>query len=173
MISIIVGTNRTGSHSANVARNYQDITHQKGIPSQVFSLEHLPDDFFTKGIYGTPSTSFEQVLNTVIVQPVRFLFIIPEYNGSYPGILKFFMDIIHPSVWAGKRVALTGVATGRAGNVRGLDHFTAVLHYLKADVYYLKPYLSAIHQHIDANKNIVNAEYRSLMEQQIEGLMRF
>jgi chromate reductase len=173
MISIIAGTDRSGSHSAEIARNYHHIITQMGEKASVFSLASLPADFFTAGVYGKPPQSFEQVMNTVIVPADKLLFVIPEYNGSFPGILKHFMDMVHPSAWAGKRAALVGVATGRSGNLRGLDHFTGVLHYLKVHVHHMKPLLSSIHLHLDEHKDVVNAEYKALMNQQVMELLQF
>ena len=59
------------------------------------------------------------------------------------------MDTVHPRHFQGKRVALVGVSDGRAGNLRGLDQFQAVLNYLKADVIWNKPKLSGIGRLLD------------------------
>jgi NAD(P)H-dependent FMN reductase len=33
-------------------------------------------------------------------------------------------------VWKGKKALLTGVSKGRAGNLRGMDHLTGIMHYV-------------------------------------------
>src|SRR5690606_14800672 len=59
----------------------------------------------------------------------KFVFIMPEYNGSFPGILKLMMDNSDiRKCWWYKKAMLAGLADGRAGNLRGLDHMTNILN---------------------------------------------
>jgi NAD(P)H-dependent FMN reductase len=37
--------------------------------------------------------------------------------------------------WPNKKALLTGVATGKGGNIRGLEHITGTLNYLKVFVH--------------------------------------
>ena len=60
----------------------------------------------------------------------KFIFISPEYNGSIPGVLKCLIDVTDRKVWKGKKALLTGVSKGRAGNLRGMDHLTGIMHYV-------------------------------------------
>ena len=61
----------------------------------------------------------------------KYIFISPEYNGSIPGVLKCLIDVSDvKKVWKGKKALLTGVSTGRAGNLRGMDHLTGIMHYV-------------------------------------------
>jgi NAD(P)H-dependent FMN reductase len=173
MISIIVGTDRPQSHSANVAQNYKQIIEKQGHDTALYSLADLPSNFFSGRSYGEVPESFEQTMDHFIAPSSHVLFVVPEYNGSFPGVLKYFIDTLPPGIWKGKRAALAGVATGRAGNLRGLDHFTGVLNYLKVEVYHNKPLFSSIHLHIDGSKAISNPEYQALMSQQMEGFVKF
>ena len=61
----------------------------------------------------------------------KYIFISPEYNGSLPGVLKCLIDVSDvKKVWKGKKALLTGVSKGRAGNLRGMDHLTGIMHYV-------------------------------------------
>ena len=71
-----------------------------------------------------------QILDTYIAPIQKFVVVMPEYNGSFPGILKLFIDAIHPDLLRRKKVALLGVSSGRAGNLRGMEHLTGVFNYL-------------------------------------------
>jgi len=44
----------------------------------------------------------------------------------------------------GKKIALAGVATGRGGNLRGLDHLTGIFHYLNVHVMPFKLPISVV-----------------------------
>lgn len=173
MITIIAGTDRQDSNTLRVAEAYAEEFENQKADYSLYSLTDLPKDFFTDGRYGTPPASFEQVLNTRIRPAEKFLFVVPEYNGSFPGVLKFFLDIIPPDTWAGKKTALAGVASGRAGNLRGLDHLTGVLHYLKAEVLHRKPLYSSIHLHLSSEGKSINKEYNALIEAQTTALLNF
>jgi len=64
----------------------------------------------------------------------RWIFVFPEYNGSFPGALKLLIDALsvrdYKTLFGNRAAALIGTASGRAGNLRGIDHLTAVLHHL-------------------------------------------
>ncbi len=65
---------------------------------------------------------FSKIETTVLEPAQKFIFVSPEYNGSIPGVLKAMFDISDvKKTWWGKKALLTGVSTGRAGNLRGMD----------------------------------------------------
>ena len=173
MMTIICGTNRAESNTFRVLEFCVKTAADQGIDATVLNLEDIPENLFFEGRYGSPVESFTQILDKKIVPASHILFVVPEYNGSYPGILKLFIDIAPPALWAGKKAALLGVATGRSGNQRGLDHLMMVLHYLNMEVYSQKPLLSSIHHHISEDGDMRNEEYQSLIENQIRGFRKF
>ena len=136
MYTIISGTNRVGSHTEKVALTYQEILKQKNIEAGIFSLKGL--------VLPTDQQDFKQKEQEILVPTDKFIFIIPEYNGSYPGVLKMMLDYSDTNTWHFKKALLTGVATGRAGNLRGMDHLADTLHYLKMTVHYNKLPISSI-----------------------------
>lgn|SRR5690606_14742407 len=173
MMTIISGTNRPESNTYKVLEYCVKAAANQGIEARVLDLQELPPTFLSEGIYGTPSDSFSQILEEKIVPASHIIFIAPEYNGSFPGILKLFLDTAPPNLWRGKKAALIGVATGRSGNQRGLDHLTAVLHYLQMEVYSQKPLLSSIHMYLNEEGNVSNKEYQILIDNQISGFKNF
>jgi NAD(P)H-dependent FMN reductase len=75
--------------------------------------------------------------NRFLIPAKKFIIIMPEYNGSYPGILKLMIDNTDVAkAWANKKVLLTGVSTGRAGNLRGMEHLTGSLLHMKMIVHH-------------------------------------
>jgi len=128
MITIISGTNRPGSNTAKVASQYRQLLEVKGVATQLLSLEGLNVHERNAGIL--------QLEEEMLIPSDKFIFISPEYNGSIPGVLKSLIDITDISkVWWGKKALLTGVSTGRAGNLRGMEHLTGVLNYVKVVVH--------------------------------------
>ena len=128
MITIISGTNRPGSNTARVARQYQQLLEAKSVSTYLLSLEGLNVHERNREIL--------ELEKEVLIPTEKFIFISPEYNGSIPGVLKSLIDITDISkVWWGKKALLTGVSTGRAGNLRGMEHLTGVLNYVKVVVH--------------------------------------
>ncbi|MCH2216216.1 MAG: NAD(P)H-dependent oxidoreductase [Flavobacteriales bacterium] len=173
MITVISSTNRVDSNSKIVSKNLIHLIEKQGFDSGLLCLEDLPREFGLPNAYGVIPESFKQDCSTYIETVDRFIFVIPEYNGSFPGVVKLFLDTLPPEIWEGKKAALVGVASGRAGNLRGLDHFTAVLNYLKVEVLSKKIPLSSIHECIDERGKISSQEYLTLLAQQITSLVKF
>jgi NAD(P)H-dependent FMN reductase len=56
-----------------------------------------------------------------------------------------FIDLSdYKKVWWGKKALLTGISTGRAGNLRGMDHLSGSLNYLKMAVHPNKLPISSV-----------------------------
>jgi len=128
MYIIISGTNRVGSNTIRIAQQYKLLLNQQGIESGLLSLEGL------NVLERNPA--FEKIEQEQLIPATKFIFISPEYNGSIPGVLKCMFDISDVrKAWAGKKALLTGVSTGRAGNLRGMEHLTGILHYMRMVVH--------------------------------------
>jgi chromate reductase len=164
MYTIISGTNRVGSHTEKVAKEYQRLLAEKNIDAQVISLQNL--NVLDR------SPEIKQLEKDFLIPTTKFIFIVPEYNGSYPGVLKSLIDNSDiKKAWHFKKALLTGVATGRAGNLRGMDHLADVLHYLKMNVHYNKLPISVIDKVMDENGrfndptlNVVNEQISDFID---------
>lgn len=165
MYTIISGTNRIGSHTEKVAREYQRLLKNKDIDANIFTLVNFDPLHRT--------SEFLKYENEILIPTTKFIFIIPEYNGSYPGVLKAMIDNSDINRdWNYKKALLTGVATGRAGNLRGMDHLSDTLHYMKMNVFYNKLPISVINKVMDAKGNL-NAETLKAIHQQLDEFILF
>lgn len=173
MITIICATNRPKNQTLKVVSTYERLLKEAGEDPIIFRMDELPNDFIVSDLFGQRSAEVEALLESKIIPAKRFIIIAPEYNGSYPGIFKTFLDGVDPAMWVGKKVALVGVATGRAGNLRGMDHLTGVLHYLKMEVFSNKVPISRLHDLLDEDDTIVDDETLRVLQLQMDGFMRF
>jgi chromate reductase, NAD(P)H dehydrogenase (quinone) len=161
MYTIISGTNRIGSHTEKVAAEYQRLLKRKNIDAGVFSLINV--DVLNR----TPE--FLKVEKEILIPTQKFIFILPEYNGTFPGVLKAMIDNSDiKKAWYYKKALLTGVSTGRAGNLRGMDHLSASLHYLKMNVHHNKLPISVINKVMDANGRLNDETLKVIGEQLVE-----
>jgi len=145
-ITIVAGSPRTDSNTRKVTNSYAALTRERNVTVKVLDLLSLPPDvLFHNQVMGQGSAQLDAWVNEYIVPASKLVFIFPEYNGSFPGLLKSFVDGINPDVFRGKKIAMVGVATGRAGNLRGMDHFQMVMHHLGAWVLPLNLPISRVH----------------------------
>ena len=173
MITIISSTNRPGSSTLKVAKYYQQQLQAKGAEAGLLSLEQLPANLLQTDLYGNRSPEFE-VIQNIITQTDKFLFIIPEYNGSYPGVLKVFVDACtFPESFYEKKAALVGISSGKYGNIRGIDHFTGVCHYVHLNVMSLKLHIASINKEFDDNGQLIKADTLKFTNEQIDKFIAF
>lgn len=166
MYVIISGTNRKGSTTLKVAGLYQRILKEKGVQASLVTLEDLD--------LNQRTPEFDQIEHDFLLPADKFIFIIPEYNGSYPGVLKMMIDLSsHRKVWAGKKALLTGVATGRAGNLRGMEHLTGTLNYLEVVVHPNRLPISSIDKLSDDQGNLTDASTLEVINRQIQQFISF
>jgi NAD(P)H-dependent FMN reductase len=132
VITIISGTNRPQNISLKVAARLAELLTSMNQDVQILDLQKLPKDFaFRNDVFGNPDPGFTAVADQFVNNAEKFIFVVPEYNGSFPGVCKTFIDAVWPEQFKGKKAALVGLSSGRAGNLRGLDHLTGILHYLQ------------------------------------------
>lgn len=134
MMTLISGTSRLNSNSRKVANQYLELLAEKGYAANLLDLSELAPDCFGPCSEEYLHPGLKQVQEDWIRPATHLLFVVPEYNGSIPGVLKALLDFTEIKAWYGKKACLAGVATGRAGNLRGLDHLGAILMHCKIKV---------------------------------------
>lgn len=166
MITVISGTNRDQSRSLQVANYYFDLLQSKEVNAHLLSLK----DFM---VYQR-NEEVIKIENEVLIPSQKFIFIMPEYNGSFPGILKTLLDITDiKKCWWNKKALLVGVADGRGGNLRGLEHMTNILHYLKMNIYYNKLPISRINEEMDEEGKFIMEATRQSIHEQVESFITY
>jgi chromate reductase len=172
-ITIISATNRVDSNTEKVANYYKSALNSKGVDVELFSLKDLPESVLHTDLYGKRSENFQSIINTYVDKQTKFIFVSPEYNGSFAGILKVFLDAVPPRTWMDNKACLVGIATGRAGNLRGMEHLTNILNYLKINVYHNKLPISRVDTLMDAQGNLTDADTKKVIDLQLDGFLKF
>lgn len=164
--TIVSGTNRTGSNTLKIAQQYQAILDAKGIKAELLTLENLD--------VSTRNQQIRELETRLLIPTTKFIFISPEYNGSIPGVLKSLFDSsdIQPCWW-GKKALLTGVSTGRAGNLRGMEHLTGILHYLRMVVHHNKLPISVVNVLLHLDGTIKDEPTLRAINQQLDDFISF
>ena len=173
MITIISGTNRPHSNTLKLAKYYQKSLLKRGQESQLFSLEALPDTIIKTDLYGKRSEAFKPI-QEMMSSTEKFLFIIPEYNGSFPGVLKTFIDACDfPESFYDKKACLVGLSSGRYGNIRGLDHFAGICSYLHLNVMPLRLHISSIKLEMNDSHDLFKEDTLKFTAEQMDKFIEF
>jgi chromate reductase len=172
MITLVSGTNRPNSWTRKVLDVYKNQLDKKGIDYQIFDLMEISDGFLHIDMYDNKVKEFVELEKNILFPTTKFIFVIPEYNGSFPGILKLVIDGSDiKNAFHHKKAALVGVSDGRAGNLRGMDDLTNVLNHMKINVLHCKIPVSSVSKQFDENGQFISAETLKLIDQQIDLLV--
>jgi chromate reductase len=110
----------------------------------------------------------------LLIPAQKFIIIIPEYHGSYPGILKVMIDNNDVrKAWWHKKALLVGVSTGRAGNLRGMEHLTGVLLHLKMPVHPNRLPISAVDKLLNEEGRFTDVNTLKSINEQLEEFILF
>ena len=173
MITIVCSTNRKDSVSHIIANTYLEILKSLSIDHQYINLENLPEDFTFSALY--ENSGKNEVFNKyreMMMTSEKFVFIVPEYNGSFPGVLKAFIDGLQfPDSFAGKKAALVGVSSGIQGAGLALSHLTDIFNYCGMHVFAFKPKLMHIESNIE--EGVLSLQYEEFLKIQVADFINF
>lgn len=174
MLTIFHGTARPHSNSRKIANFYDELLGKKNIPHHFFTLEGVDESIFNKTFHAPKHPQLASIEEGILGPTNKYIFIVPEYNGSFPGMLKGFIDASDvKKCFHNTKACLTGVAEGRAGNLRGMEHLTNIFNHMKMDVMHLKIPISQVHLMLDEHGKLNNPEIMKLIDTQIDLFMNF
>tara|TARA_R110001592_G_scaffold337450_1_gene624080 strand:+ start:2179 stop:2625 length:447 start_codon:yes stop_codon:yes gene_type:complete len=146
----------------------------KGVDTDIVDLVDLPHDFTGTALYeNNGRNEVFNVMRNKVHAADKLLFIVPEYNGSFPGVLKTFIDgLKYPEGVKDKKAALVGISSGAQGAVFAMSHLTDIFNYLGMHVFAIKPKLATIESNFVDGK-IINNLYIQLIHTQIDKFIEF
>jgi len=157
MITVISGTNKKNSLTRQVAAIYTKQLQVAGNEVKQLLLEELDYSFISADMFSLRPEYITRLQVEYFNSASKFVFVVPEYNGSFPGILKVLLDTfdVKPA-FENKKAALVGVATGRAGNLRGLDHLASILQHMHVTVIPGHVLISKAKEELDTTGNLIH-----------------
>jgi len=178
MITIISATNRPNSRTELIATNvFELIGKFTDEEVNLIKLSDIDPAFVHPKMYNPDfqHPDLAKLQDAQLIPADKWIVISPEYNGSYSGMGKLFIDAIsirHKNeTFGGKKLGLIGVASGRAGNLRGLDHLTTSLNYMGMLVFPERLPLSQIMNYIDDGK--LTKEIIEPIDNFLDGFVKF
>lgn len=173
-ILIISGTNRPDSNAMRVARVLK--AHYGaggGAKADILSLTELPKEVFDGSAYATKPQGMVAIQQRVL-DAAGLHVVTPEYNGSFPGVLKYFIDMLKfPESFERKPVAFTGEAAGVWGALRSVEQLQMIFGYRNAHVYPERVFIPGVGNKFGGDGQLVDAEIDARLAAQAQGFALF
>lgn len=133
-ITVITGTNRKGSNSSIVSSHIVNALSEMGaVKINLIDLAELPTSLLRADYFDKKPKGFQENFVNPIERASSLVFVIPEYDGTVPGVLSFYLNHMRASLDQ-KSVALVGISAGKWGARSALDTFKATLTHRRARV---------------------------------------
>lgn len=173
MITMVVGTNRPGSNTRKVASHVEEIYRELKTPLRVLDLAQLPSEIFHPSSYAEKPKSFAPFADGVL-QSSGLVIVTPEYNGSVPGVLKYFIDMLKfPESFEQRPVCFVGLGAGMWGALRPVEQLQAIFGYRNAYLFPERVFLPKINDLLDANGRLKDPELINRIREQQKGFIEF
>lgn len=180
MITVISASNRMDNYTRPFAEYYfSRLQAHSEEPVAFLSLDEITENFIDTTMYAAAEQApvITRLQDEFILPAQKFVFVLPEYNGSYPGVLKAFFDAVsvreYSASFKGKKAALIGTSSGRAGNLRGIDHFGDVLNHVGIVIHPNKLPVSRIKELLDSQGEIIDEATRLALDAHARNFVAF
>lgn len=173
MITLVVGTNRPGSNTRKVASQVEAIYKDLGVEMKTLDLAELPREIFDPSSYGDTPAAFQPFQDAILAAD-GLVIVTPEYNGSVPGILKYFIDMLEfPASFERRAVCFVGLAKGMWGALRPVEQLQQIFGYRNGYIYPERVFMPNINSLLDANGKVKDAAVLDRLRKQAEGYVDF
>ena len=180
MILIIAATNRKGSVTRRVAETYERLLKEQTDETvTLISIHEIQKGMFHEKMYDKDGQgpALKKAQDELFIPASKWIIVSPEYNGSYPGALKLLLDALSVrkagETFHGKKIGLVGLSSGRNGNWLGMNHLTAILNYLKMNVYFNKLAITHVDKELDKSGYIARQKTLDFLDVHIRGFLAY
>jgi chromate reductase, NAD(P)H dehydrogenase (quinone) len=166
MIVIVSGTNRPGSNTRKVAACVEAVYKSLGVNEQLVDLAEMPPEIFSPTSYAAKPAGFSRFTDAILAAD-GLVIITPEYNGGFPGVLKYFIDMLpFPESLASRPVCFIGLAAGVWGALRPVEQLQAIFAYRNAHIFPERIFLPGIRGLLDESGKLTSEDLQKRLEKQ-------
>lgn len=173
LLQIISGTDRPKSNALRVATYlHKKYTEQK-VKADIIDLQHFPLALIEGGKYRNDIPKIDHFIQPLL-DTDGLVFVCPEYNGGYPGILKLFIDYLsYPISLNKKPVCFVGEANSPFGGQRAVEQLQQVIGYRNAHMLPERVFIPRVKDNFDIERGIKNEYQQNLLDEQIKHFIPF
>jgi NAD(P)H-dependent FMN reductase len=169
---IVCGTNREGALSRPLAQEVATAYRDLGESVDLLDMRELPPEILSPAAYKATPASVQPLVERFL-RADGVVFIVPEYNGSFPGVLKLFLDMLpYPEGFDGRPCAFIGISAGQFMSLRAVEHLQQVAGYRHAYVFPKRLFIGdSFKQFIDGK--LANDELTKRLRDQAAGFAKY
>ncbi len=173
MITLLVGTNRPNANSRKIALEIESIYKALEVETTLLDLIDLPADIFHPKSYEEKPAAFKSFIETIL--NAKGLHVVtPEYNGGFPGVLKYFIDMLpFPESFESRAVAFTGLAAGQFGALRPVEQLQQLFSYRNGYIYPNRVFIPSVHSVLDDSGKLTDEKLKERLMSQAQGFAKF
>jgi NAD(P)H-dependent FMN reductase len=173
MIVLISGTNRPGSTTLKVARQAEAALKAAGAEVFFIDLQDLPAACASGAAYKAKPPELAPWQEAVL-KADGILSVIPEYNGSFPGIYKLFIDMLKfPESLVDVPAAFIGIASGEWGGLRPVEQAQMVFQYRHAHLFGRRVFLKNTRDVLEADGRIKDPALAGRFDEFLKGFLEY
>lgn len=173
MILLVSGTNRPGSQTLRVTKIFKRLYEQAGAQAEILDLQELPHSLFQPSAYEKKPAEFVAI-NAKVLSSSGLVIVTPEYNGSFPGVLKYFVDMLQfPESFDKRPVAFVGLAAGMFGALRSVEQLELIFAYRNAFLFNERIFLPKVGSQLNEKDEFVVPLTEKLAKDQVTNFIRF
>ena len=171
-IVVVCGTNRDGALSRLLATEVSESYRQRDQSVDLLDMNELPPEALLPTAYKEQAEPVKKLVDRFLASDGA-VFVIPEYNGSYPGVIKLFVDMLpYPEGFDSRPCAFIGLAAGQFKSLRAVEHFQQVAGYRNAYMYPRRIFIGdSFKQFVDGK--LSDDELSKRLHAQADGFIQF
>ncbi|MBS1971952.1 MAG: NAD(P)H-dependent oxidoreductase [Bdellovibrionales bacterium] len=169
---VISGTDRADSNTMKISKYIQALYKEAGEEVGLIDMREIRSELATGPHYGSNQPSGLQAEINKVVHSDGLIVVCPEYNGSMPGILKYYIDHMKfPDSFEFRPVAFVGLG-GMFGGMRPVEHLQQVFGYRNAFIYPQRVFLMNVHK-VMKDGALTDPMMQDLLKVQVLGFQKF
>ncbi len=169
-IAIVKGSVRPGNFTSKAVAYLADEFEGRGVEVDVIDPAEL-----NLSLPGMPAgDSRADELQSRIKEATGVVLATPEYHGTLSSVMKLTIENMgFPSVLAGKPIALLGVAAGRIGAIKALEHLRCVASHVGGIVLPGPVSVAGVQAYFDAEGRINDPKSEATIRGLATGLLDY
>lgn len=169
---VIAGTDRVDSNTLKISKYIQSLYKEAGEEIGLIDMREIRSELAEGPHYGNKQPASLQAEMDKVLRSEGLIVVCPEYNGSMPGILKYYIDHLKfPEAFEYRPVAFVGLG-GMFGGMRPVEHLQQVFGYRNAFIYPQRVFLMNVFKILQEGV-IVDPVMQDLLKAQVTGFQKF
>ena len=166
----VLGSIRPNSNTAKVLK----IVEKEALSLKGISITTIDPMHLELPLPGAGKSEDARAMTETIKAADAVILATPEYHGSYSSVMKLMIDNMgHPSALSGKPVSLIGVASGKIGAIKAVEHLRSVASHVGSMVLPAPVSVANVREMFNAEGELLNSDLQRRISRLVESLVQY